>query len=95
VPLRKGGGTRLKVLEALALGTPVISTSKGVEGLAVEHGRHLLVADTAADFADATARLLGQPELRARLAAAGQELARAQYDWRTIGQRLNDMVMAL
>lgn len=92
VPLRKGGGTRLKVLEALALGTPVVSTSKGIEGLALEDGRHVLVADTPADFATATARLLDQPNLRARLAAAGRQLARERYDWQLSGQRLNDLV---
>jgi glycosyltransferase involved in cell wall biosynthesis len=93
VPLRKGGGTRLKVLEALALGTPVVSTSKGIEGLELEDGRHVLVADSAADFAAATERLLGQPALRARLSAAGREAVRERYDWRTIGGRLNDLVL--
>jgi glycosyltransferase involved in cell wall biosynthesis len=95
VPLRKGGGTRLKVLEALALGTPVISTSKGIEGLALEHGRHVLVADTPADFAAATTRLLSEPELRIRLGSAGQLVARTQYSWQTIGQQLNELVTAL
>jgi glycosyltransferase involved in cell wall biosynthesis len=94
VPLRTGGGTRLKVLEALALGTPVVSTSKGIEGLGLEDGRHALVADSPADFAAATLRLLGQPDLRAHLAAAGRQVAR-RYDWHAIGQQLNDFVMAL
>jgi glycosyltransferase involved in cell wall biosynthesis len=92
VPLRKGGGTRLKVLEALALGTPVVSTSKGVEGLELEDERQVLIADTADAFAAATERLLGQPELRASLAAAGRQAVRERYDWRTIGARLNDLV---
>ncbi len=92
VPLRKGSGTRLKVLEALALGTPVVSTSKGIEGLSLEHGQHALVADTPAEFAAATARLLSQPELRAQLAAAGRRVARERYDWQASGQRLNDLV---
>ncbi len=94
VPLRKGGGTRLKILEALALGTPVVSTSKGVEGLDVEDGRHVLVADTPEAFAAATARLLAQPELRARLVAAGRQLVCERYDWRIIGEQLNDLVAA-
>ena len=80
VPLRKGGGTRLKVLEALALGTPVISTSKGVEGLALQPGRDVLVADTPADFAAQTLRLLSFPALRADMAAHGRR-AVASYDW--------------
>jgi glycosyltransferase involved in cell wall biosynthesis len=92
VPLRKGGGTRLKVLEALALGTPVVSTTKGVEGLELEDDRHVLVADTAHGFAAATERLLGQPELRARLGAAGRQVVRERYDWRAIGARLDDLV---
>jgi glycosyltransferase involved in cell wall biosynthesis len=91
VPLRKGGGTRLKVLEALALGTPVVSTSKGVEGLDLEDGRHVLVADTADAFAAATERLLGQPELRARLGEAGRQVVRQRYDWRAIGAGLDDL----
>jgi glycosyltransferase involved in cell wall biosynthesis len=95
VPLRKGGGTRLKVLEALALGTPVVSTSKGIEGLALEHDRHVLVADGSGDFAEATIRLLAQPELRARLSAAGRQRVRERYDWRVIGQGLNDLLCDL
>jgi len=80
VPLRKGGGTRLKVLEALALGTPVISTSKGVEGLVLQPGRDVLVADTPADFAAQTLRLLRSPALRADMAAHGRRTV-ASYDW--------------
>jgi polysaccharide biosynthesis protein PslH len=95
VPLRKGGGTRLKVLEALALGTPVVSTSKGIEGLALEPGQHALVADTPTEFAAATAKLLGQPALRAQLAEAGRRVARERFDWQASGQQLNDLTMAL
>jgi glycosyltransferase involved in cell wall biosynthesis len=95
VPLRKGGGTRLKVLEALALGTPIVSTSKGVEGLELEDGRHVLVADTADTFAAATERLLGQPELRARLGAAGRQVVRERYDWRAIGAHLSDLAQEI
>ena len=95
VPLRKGGGTRLKVLEALALGTPIVSTSKGVEGLALENNRHVLVADTPAEFAAATARLLSQPALRAKLAEAGRRVARERFDWQASGQRLDDLVMGI
>jgi polysaccharide biosynthesis protein PslH len=94
VPLRAGGGTRLKVLEALALGTPVVATSKGVEGLELRHDEHVLIADTLRSFADATLRLLSQPSLRARLAAAGQGLVRDRYDWRRIGGRLDDLLLA-
>jgi glycosyltransferase involved in cell wall biosynthesis len=93
VPLRRGGGTRLKVLEALALGTPVISTSKGVEGLDFEPERHLLVADTDLAFARAVVRLLNEPPLRARLSAAGRQVVRERYDWQAIGERLHRLVL--
>lgn len=92
VPLRLGGGTRLKVLEALALGTPVVSTPKGVEGLALEHERHVLVADSPESFAAATLRLLEQPELRARLAVEGRRRVADMYDWRVIGERMNNLI---
>lgn len=87
VPLRTGSGTRLKVLEALALGTPVISTTKGIEGLELEHERHVLIADGAEAFATATVRLLEQPALRARLAAEGRRLIAEKYDWQIIGRK--------
>ncbi|WP_448545987.1 glycosyltransferase family 4 protein [Roseiflexus sp.] len=92
VPLREGSGTRLKVLEALALGTPVVSTSKGIEGLALDHDLHVLVADTPESFADATLRVLAQPELRARLAEAGRRRVAELYDWRIIGQQMNELI---
>lgn len=92
VPLRMGGGTRLKVLEALALRTPVVSTSKGIEGLDLVHDRHVLVADTAATFAAATSALLSQPDLRARLADAGFQRVRERYDWAVIGRQLQDLL---
>jgi glycosyltransferase involved in cell wall biosynthesis len=92
VPLRIGGGTRLKVLEALALGTPVVSTTKGIEGLDLDPDQHVLVADTPGEFAAATVRLLGDASLRARLAAAGRQVVATHYDWRAIGRRLNDLI---
>jgi glycosyltransferase involved in cell wall biosynthesis len=92
VPLREGSGTRLKVLEALALGTPVVSTSKGIEGLALEHERHVLVADSPESFATATLRILERPELRSRLAEAGRRRVAELYDWRVIGERMNDLI---
>ncbi|MGI6368903.1 MAG: glycosyltransferase [Anaerolineae bacterium] len=81
VPMRVGGGTRLKVLEALATGMPMVSTSLGVEGLAVQDGRHCLLADTPAAFAEATLRLLRQPALGRQLGQAARALAEERYDW--------------
>jgi len=68
VPVRAGGGTRIKVLEAFAHGRPVVSTSVGAEGLDVTPGRHLLLADTPADFAAAAVRLMNEPALGRALA---------------------------
>ncbi len=87
VPIQEGGGTRLKILEAMALGTPVISTSKGAEGLAVTHNEHLLIADDSTAFAEGILRLLKDPDLRERLAAHARRLVEQHYDWDHIGRR--------
>jgi glycosyltransferase involved in cell wall biosynthesis len=92
VPLRVGGGTRLKILEALALGTPVVSSSKGAEGLDLIAGRDLLIADGPADFAAAVLRLLHEPALRETLSRNGRRAVEAAYDWPIIGQRFNDFI---
>ncbi len=95
IPLREGGGTRLKILEALALGTPVVSTSKGAEGLAVEAGEHVLIADDPEQFARKTVRLLRDEALRRQLAANGRQLVEARYDWRQIGREYAALVESL
>ncbi len=81
VPIRRGGGTRLKILESLALGTPVVSTRKGAEGLEVEDGRHLLLADSPAEFAAAVIELLRNRSLWADLSKRGREWVMERYDW--------------
>jgi glycosyltransferase involved in cell wall biosynthesis len=81
VPLRAGSGTRLKVLEALAAGTPVVSTPLGVEGLDVVAGRHVEVAEGAEGFAAAVLGLLHDPARRAGLATEGRRLAEESYGW--------------
>jgi glycosyltransferase involved in cell wall biosynthesis len=83
VPLRAGGGIRVKILTALAQGIPVVSTSLGAEGIAVTPGQNILVADTPAAFAAAVLRLLDSPEYGARLAADGRRLVEARYDYRS------------
>ncbi len=80
-PLRAGGGTRLKILEAMALGRPVVSTSLGAEGLGVEHGKHLLIADSAEEIAAAVGRLMMNPLLREELRTAARQLVESHYDW--------------
>lgn len=91
VPLRSGSGTRLKILEALAIGTPVISTSKGAEGLDLQPERDLLIADEPAEFAAQTLRVLNSAELRGRLSARGR-LAAAPYDWSASVAALEDLI---
>jgi hypothetical protein len=76
VPVRAGGGTRIKVLEAFAHQRPVVATSAGAEGLEVTAGRHLLIADSPGDFAACCGRLMRDPALGRRLASQGTEFAR-------------------
>ncbi len=88
VPLRMGAGTRLKVLEAFALGIPAVSTPVGAEGIDYEETRHLLIAETPAGMADAVCRLLEDAELARRMSRESRELALSRYDWNAVGERL-------
>jgi sugar transferase (PEP-CTERM/EpsH1 system associated) len=88
VPLRAGAGTRLKILEAMALGRPVVSTTVGCEGLEVGDGDHLHVADEPAAFARQVVRLLRARPLREALAARARRLVEERYAWPVIGDRL-------
>jgi glycosyltransferase involved in cell wall biosynthesis len=90
VPLRIGGGTRFKVVEAMAAQTPVVSTSLGSEGIPLEEGRHALLADTPQDFARAVLRVLRDAELAETLRREGLEFVNNNFDWSVIGDRLND-----
>ena len=92
VPIRQGGGTRLKILEAMALGTPVVATSKAAEGLDVADGEHLLLADDPETFARHTLALLRDTALCARLAGNARRQVAALYDWEPIGARFVDLV---
>lgn len=87
VPLRAGGGSRLKILEAFAAGTPVVSTSIGAEGLEAEDGVHLLVADSPADFAAAVVRLLEDGQLYEKLRRNARLLAEEKYDWQVLAKK--------
>lgn len=95
VPLLTGGGTRLKILEALALGTPVVSTRKGAEGLAVVDGEELLLADSPQAFADAVLLILGDASLAGRLSSAGRARISSTYTWDTIGREFLELVEAV
>ncbi len=88
VPLRSGGGTRLKILESLALDTPVVSTRIGAEGLALTDGEHLLLADKPDEFAAAVLRLLEDKNLRDRLSIQGRDRVSERYLWSSIRSEL-------
>jgi glycosyltransferase involved in cell wall biosynthesis len=92
VPIRGGGGTRLKILEAMALGTPVVATHKAAEGLDVVDGENIILADDPDAFAQCTAELLADPARRARLASAARRLVETRYDWGPIGRRFTELV---
>ncbi len=92
VPLQIGAGTRVKILEAMALGTPVITTTKGAEGLDVTPKAEILIADDPAQFAAQTVRLLRDPDLRRRLVENGRRLVEEKYNWRVIGEKFNHLV---
>jgi sugar transferase (PEP-CTERM/EpsH1 system associated) len=93
-PLRIGGGTRLKLLEAMATSKPVVATHLGAEGYPVTDGRELLLADTPTDFAAAVVTLLRDPERRATLGRTGRTFVEQQYDWRVIVPRLETVYQA-
>ncbi len=88
VPLRIGSGTRLKILEALAMGKAVVSTSVGAEGLTLRDGEEILIADEPKDFAEAVIKLLTDPSLRKQIGEKGRERVEQDYDWRNIGKKL-------
>jgi glycosyltransferase involved in cell wall biosynthesis len=87
VPVFAGGGTRVKILDAFARGCAVVSSPKGAEGLAVQHDRDLLIAKTPEEFASAAERIMTIPELRARLVAAGRQVA-IRNSWRAAQDEL-------
>ena len=91
-PLWFGGGTRLKILEAMAIGTPVVSTSKGSEGLNVRNGEHILIADEPEDFAWHVIHILTSTELRHTLSSNASQLVKQQYDWKLIAPTFLDLV---
>ena len=89
-PILSGGGTRLKILDSLAMGVPVVATSFGASGLSLGHDKHLLLADTEEQFTEYTIHLLSDLSLRSRLASAGAERVNQVYSWTVVGQTLMD-----
>jgi len=89
VPLRIGGGTRLKIPESMAMGTPVISTTIGAQGLNLAHGTDILLADTPEMFAHYTERMLHDEALRLKIEERGMQTCRARFGWPGLGQQLS------
>ena len=91
-PLRIGGGTRFKLLEAMALNRSIVSTTLGAEGFAVQNGRELLLADTPGEFAAAVITLLRDEAKRTALSQAGYEFVK-QYDWERIVPAIEELLV--
>jgi sugar transferase (PEP-CTERM/EpsH1 system associated) len=93
VPLRIGGGTRLKIFEAMAMGKAVVSTTVGAEGLPVTAGEHVAIADDPQEFAAATVRLLRDDQERMRLEAAARQLVASRYEWSAVAGALEEALV--
>lgn len=95
VPLKVGGGSRLKILEAMAAGVPVVSTTLGAEGLAVRQDENILIADTNEQLAETIVSVVESEELRQRLSRAGSALVSERYDWSRLGASLFEIYQQL
>ncbi len=95
VPLRLGSGTRLKLLEAMSMRKPVVTTTIGSEGIDITNGDSALVADNPEDFATAVVRLLRDPLLGRKFGRNGYELVRQRYDWSVIGEHLHASLLEM
>lgn len=95
VPLRQGAGTRIKVLEAMASGLPVVSTPKGCEGIDVKNGMELLIADTPQSFIDDIVHIMREPALATSLAENARRLVIARYTWQAAADIMNESYRAL
>lgn len=92
VPLRSGGGTRLKILEAMAARVPIVTTSLGAEGIDIDDGEHALIRNSPSDFISGIELILGDPELAARLGSAARRRAEDRYSWQAAGTTLRQAV---
>jgi len=95
VPLLSGGGTRMKILESMALGTPVVSTSLGAEGLEVEPNKNILIADDPRGLSRAVLRILSEEALREKLSEEGRKLVEERYSWERSGERLEHFLLTV
>jgi glycosyltransferase involved in cell wall biosynthesis len=95
IPVRAGSGMRVRILEALALAMPLVTTTVGLEGIDAQPGEEVLVADTAEDFAAQVIRLMGDEDLQVKLAENGRRLAERFYDWRVVLTKLDQVIRPL
>jgi len=95
VPITVGGGTRLKIVDAMAMGKAIVSTSIGCEGIKVKHGENIIIADNPGDFATSIIELLADRELRLRLGQSARETAIMNYSWKLIAPKLNNIYKEL
>ena len=95
VPLRIGGGTRLKIFEAMSMGKAVVSTTVGAEGLPVTPGRDIVIADEPARFAKAVVHLIRDAAARRRIEAEARRVVVDRYDWSAVAQDFEDALTRL
>jgi glycosyltransferase involved in cell wall biosynthesis len=91
VPLKSGGGTRIKILEAMAAGIPIISTTVGAEGLGLTPGKEIVIADDPADFAREALQLLSGPRIASELAKRARERVISLNDWSSVTNRFLEL----
>jgi len=95
VPIRFGGGTRIKILDAWAMGRAVVSTTVGCEGLSARDGENILVRDTPEDLADAVTEVIASPALREHLGCEGRRTVEQLYSWEIVGARIRELYSTL
>ncbi|MBU4035656.1 MAG: glycosyltransferase, partial [Proteobacteria bacterium] len=88
VPLLVGGGTRLKILESMAMGRPIVSTTLGAEGISARHGEHLMLADEPAVFAKNVVELINNPEKSQAMGQTARKFVKQHFDWTSITNSL-------
>ncbi len=95
VPLIKGGGTRLKILEAFAAGCPIVSTSKGVEGIKAKDGEHLLIRDSIEEIVDGISQIWSDSALSNKLANSAYDLVKKEYSWESVGKIVEQVLESI
>jgi sugar transferase (PEP-CTERM/EpsH1 system associated) len=95
VPLRIASGMRVKILNAMACGIPVVSTSIGVEGVEVKNGENILIADTPKDFADNVIKSLDERDLSEKISLNARRLVEEKYEWRIVGKKINELFSSI